>query len=52
MVVILCKVFYQIKVISLISNYLFLIAIMNMQLKILILKQTRDLKYLKQLLQM
>lgn len=29
MVVILCKVFYQIKVISLISNYLFLITIME-----------------------
>lgn len=44
MVVILCKVFYQIKVISLISNYLFLIAIIEYAIKNIDIKANKGLK--------
>ncbi|MDK0616875.1 hypothetical protein P5F24_02960 [Clostridium perfringens] len=44
MVVILCKVFYQIEVISLISNYLFLIAIIEYAIKNIDIKANKGLK--------
>ena len=44
MVVILCKVFYQIKVILLISNYLFLIAIIEYAIKNIDIKANKGLK--------
>ena len=44
MVVILCKVFYQFKVILLISNYLFLIAIIEYAIKNIDIKANKGLK--------
>ncbi len=44
MVVILCKVFYRIKVILLISNYLFLIVIIEYAIKNIVIKANKGLK--------